>query len=91
MAEESARTDGSSGCPVAGIALNSLPMVASLATACRETMSQWADYIAQKVTSDRVGATTARNLAIRILMAFEGALILARVYQSPESFRIAGV
>jgi len=78
------------GCPVAGIALSAVPMVTPLAEACNDSMAQWIDLIAQNLTTTRISAVEARALATKVLIGFEGALVLARVQQSSESLRITG-
>jgi TetR/AcrR family transcriptional repressor of lmrAB and yxaGH operons len=89
MAVTAAEKSYSNGCPVAGIAVNSVPMVESLTILCRESISLLIDYVTQKLVTDRIDATTAHALATRVLICFEGTLILARIYQSADSFHIA--
>lgn len=91
MARQMDELGFTSGCPVAGIALNTVPMSASLAALCRETMTQWADLIARGIKDESIDSARAQALATTILVACEGALVLARVYQSSESLRTAGI
>ena len=89
-ADEIAGTGYAEGCPLAGIALNSVPMEAPLSETCLGSLSQWTEYLAQKITNDRIDPETALRLATKVLIAFEGALVLSRIRQSSECLTVAG-
>jgi TetR/AcrR family transcriptional repressor of lmrAB and yxaGH operons len=78
------------GCPVAGVAINTVPMSDSLSAVCLETMEKWTFYLAQKFTTDRIDQDRALFLAKIVLICFEGALITSRISQSAEGLRMTG-
>lgn len=74
---------GSSGCPVAGIAIDT-GAADGLIGAARAAFSQWTALLADKLQAAGVPAYRARPIAVASLAAMEGALILCRAERSSQ-------
>jgi len=78
------------GCGVAGVALDTVPMSASLSQLCSDTMDDWASYLAGKFTLEAVSPIKARGFAEMALTMMEGALVTSRIYRNAGSLRETG-
>lgn len=74
------------GCPMAAVALDTVPRDPSLARLCQTTLGRWSDYLASRLE----GSKRPEVWVARVLVAFEGALVLARVQGSGEVLRTTG-
>lgn len=74
------------GCPMAAVALDTVPRDPGLARLCQSTLDEWSDYL----TSRLGGVNDPTVWVARILAAFEGALVLGRIQGSGEALRTAG-
>jgi TetR/AcrR family transcriptional regulator, lmrAB and yxaGH operons repressor len=78
-------SDGSSGCPVAGVAIDTGTATAEdLIEAARAAFSSWTGLLAAKLQEAGVPAHRARPIATASLAAMEGALILCRAERSSQ-------
>jgi TetR/AcrR family transcriptional repressor of lmrAB and yxaGH operons len=74
------------GCPMAAVALDTVPREPSLAHLCAHTLDRWSAYLGSRLP----GVGDAQTWVTRVLVAFEGALVLARVQGSGEPLRATG-
>jgi TetR/AcrR family transcriptional repressor of lmrAB and yxaGH operons len=74
---------GSSGCPVAGIAIDT-GTADDLTAAARAAFSDWIALLADKLQAAGVPEQRARPIATATLAAMEGALLLCRAERSSE-------
>jgi TetR/AcrR family transcriptional regulator, lmrAB and yxaGH operons repressor len=72
------------GCPVSTVALESGPDFPALQNACRQAYDLWLVDITGVLSQFGVREEDARELAVFLLSAFEGALILCRAKGSAE-------
>ncbi len=75
---------GSSGCVVAGVALDTEATDDTLIETVRASFRSWAGVLAEQFEAAGVGAGRARSLALAAVAGMEGALILCRAEQSVE-------
>jgi TetR/AcrR family transcriptional regulator, lmrAB and yxaGH operons repressor len=75
---------GSSGCPVAGIAIDTGTATDDLIGAARAAFSQWTALLAGQLQAAGVPAHRAGPIATATLAAMEGALILCRAERSSQ-------
>ena len=69
---------GSSGCVVAGVAIDTIAGDAGLAEVIRATFASWVDLLREQLEAAGVPAGRAGSIALATLAAMEGALILCR-------------
>lgn len=74
------------GCPMAAVALDTVPREPSLAQLCAHTLDRWSAYLGSRLA----GVDHPQAWVTRVLVAFEGALVLARVQGSGEVLRATG-
>lgn len=72
------------GCPIATVALETVPDTPQMAEACAAALERYHAALAAGLARTGVQARKAKPLATTILAAFEGALILARTRRSTE-------
>lgn len=72
------------GCPVAPIILDLVGEPGPLATACREALGEWQRILRDGFEAAGIPAARAASLAVTVVSALEGALILARAERSIE-------
>ena len=89
MAANLERSDFKEGCPIAPTALEMSGTSAALTAAAGAAFQSWEQEIAAGLLSFRFNAERAKLLATAALSQFEGALLLARTYQSLEPLRRA--
>ena len=75
---------GSSGCPVAGIAIDTGSAADDLIDAARGAFSQWTGLLASQLQAAGVPGYRAGSITTTTLAAMEGALILCRAERSSE-------
>ncbi|WP_280401836.1 TetR/AcrR family transcriptional regulator [Nocardia carnea] len=76
------RGDYAIGCPIAAAALGNEPDAVAAAGA---TFDSWRDLIAEKLVRDGAAAPRARSVAVLVVSALEGALIVARTERDPAA------
>jgi TetR/AcrR family transcriptional regulator, lmrAB and yxaGH operons repressor len=89
MAADLERSDFKEGCPIAPTALEVSGVSEALTTVAAEAFRGWEDAIATSLQSFRFNGERARLLATAALSQLEGALLLARTYQSLEPLQRA--
>jgi TetR/AcrR family transcriptional repressor of lmrAB and yxaGH operons len=89
MAANLERSDFKEGCPIAPTALEMSGTSEALTVAAGAAFQSWEQEIAAGLESFRFNAERAKLLATAALSQFEGALLLARTYQSLEPLRRA--
>ena len=89
MAADLERSDFKEGCPIAPTALEISGASAALTAAAAAAFQGWEQEIAAGLQSFRFNAERARLLATAALSQLEGALLLARTYQSLEPLQRA--
>ncbi|NKY55029.1 TetR/AcrR family transcriptional regulator [Nocardia flavorosea] len=76
------RGDYAVGCPIAAAALGNEPDAVAAAGA---TFDTWRDLIAGKLVRDGAAPQRARSVAVLVISALEGALIVARTERDPAA------
>lgn len=66
------------GCPVAPVILDSPETSSELARACRESVERWHQILRDRLRTAGLPSHRAESLALLVVSAVEGALILAR-------------
>lgn len=93
--KELQRSDFRAGCPVVAVAVEagdpdkperSQPVIDRAAAA----FTRWQDVIAQRLTVDGVAERDAAALAMLVLSAFEGAIVVARASRDVEPLDLVG-
>jgi len=75
-------SDGSCGCPVAGVAVDTGATADHLIDAARDAFSSWTSLLASQLQAAGVPAHRAAPIATTALAAMEGALLLCRAERS---------
>jgi TetR/AcrR family transcriptional repressor of lmrAB and yxaGH operons len=78
------------GCPIATVALETVPGVDALTDACSRAFEHWTDAIAAKLVAAGVKRKRAAELATVVLAGIEGALVVARVGRSKRPLVLTG-
>jgi AcrR family transcriptional regulator len=89
-AEHLRETKFADACPIATVALEVSSTSEQMRRACAEVFEGWVTAGAQRFERAGIAPATARELAIAMLAALEGAFVLARAGQTTEPLRIAG-
>jgi len=89
MGADLERSDFREGCPIAPTALEISGASETLTAAARAAFQSWEQEIATGLQSFRFNAERAKLLATAALCQLEGALLLARTYQSLEPLQRA--
>ena len=84
MAASLEQTDFELGCPIATVALETSAGSQRLADACAAGFAGWQASIAAGLERDGHPAAEARELAVLVLSALEGALVLARASRDTD-------
>ncbi|BEP13145.1 TetR/AcrR family transcriptional regulator [Acidothermaceae bacterium B102] len=71
-------SDGSAGCVVAGVAIDTTARDVALVDVVRETFRAWVDLLTSQLEATGIGPPRARAIATATLAGMEGALILCR-------------
>jgi TetR/AcrR family transcriptional repressor of lmrAB and yxaGH operons len=77
------------GCPVATVALETVPASVALTGVCGSSMQRWRETLADALSAEGTDVQRANQLATVILANFEGSLLLSRVERSTEPLRLA--
>lgn len=72
------------GCPVAGLTLELSAGSEAIAHACREVYTGWIERIASALTSFGLPEGKSRDLAVAIVSALEGSVIISRAMRSTK-------
>ena len=84
-------SDYTFGCPVAPVILDQAGGVAELADLCRQAFEIWTGMLRQGFVDAGASSSRAATLALLVVAAIEGGLLLARAYRDCEPLlRIAG-
>ena len=75
-------SNGTAGCVVAGVAVDTLPDAAELMAAVRGAFDSWVDLLASQLRASGLPPARSRSVAVAALAAMEGALILCRAERS---------
>jgi AcrR family transcriptional regulator len=89
-AEHVAETDYADACPIATVALEVSSSSEPMREACEEVFERWLAAGSERFEEAGLAAETARELAIAMFAALEGAFILARATRSTEAVTVAG-
>jgi len=82
-------TDYADACPIATVALEVASTNEPLRTATAEVFESWIVSAAQRLTDSGIDGSRARELAVFIVSALEGAFILCRAAKSTEAMDVA--
>ncbi|MGE0116491.1 MAG: TetR/AcrR family transcriptional regulator [Dongiaceae bacterium] len=74
-------TDYTFGCPVAPVILDAAGGVDELGELCRRTLETWTEMLRRAFAEAGVPARRARALALLVVSAIEGLLVIARAYR----------
>lgn len=83
-------TDYADACPIATIALEVSSSSEPMRRACAEVFESWVTAAAQRLRRAGVAHERAREVAIALLCALEGAFVLARAQRDTEPVAVAG-
>jgi AcrR family transcriptional regulator len=83
-------TDYEDACPIATVALEVSSVSEPLREACAEVFESWVDAAARRFADAGIDAERARELAITMFAALEGAFVLCRALRDTEPLAIAG-
>jgi AcrR family transcriptional regulator len=83
-------TDYADACPIATVALEVASTSEPLRRATAEVFERWIEAGAERFAAAGVPPARARELAISLIAALEGAFVLSRALRSPEPVRILG-
>jgi TetR/AcrR family transcriptional repressor of lmrAB and yxaGH operons len=83
------RSGFAAGCPVTSVLLETVPGSDALRTATNATLSDWTARVAEHARSDGYGDRAALALGDTMLIALEGAWVLARARQDRGAFENA--
>ncbi len=89
-AEHLEETDYVDACPIATVALEVSSTSETMRLACAEAFESWIVAGAKRFVHAGIDADRARELAIEMFVALEGAFILARAQRTTDPLRIAG-
>jgi TetR/AcrR family transcriptional repressor of lmrAB and yxaGH operons len=78
------------GCPVATVALETVPRFDRLSEACVAAIEAWKNRLVEEFTRAGAAPVRADQLATLTVSNLEGALLLARVARSTEPLDLAG-
>jgi TetR/AcrR family transcriptional repressor of lmrAB and yxaGH operons len=78
------------GCPVATVTLEEAASSDLLAVACHDAFSRWRAELADSFAAHAIEASEVDSLAILVLAAIEGGLLLSRAARDQGPLRIVG-
>jgi AcrR family transcriptional regulator len=85
-----AETDYADACPIATIALETASTSEPMRRASAGAFESWLEVLTDRLTEAGIPRRRARELAVELFCAIEGAFLLSRATRSPEPIRIAG-
>jgi hypothetical protein len=83
-------SDYADACPIATVALEISSTSEPMRLACAEVFESWVSAASERLSAAGLDADTARELAIGMIAALEGAFVLARAARSTEPLEVAG-
>ncbi len=89
-AEHLRETDYADACPIATVALEVSSTSEPLRQACADVFDGWISSGTERFVAAGLSENTARELAISMIAALEGAFVLARALRSTEPLDVAG-
>jgi AcrR family transcriptional regulator len=89
-AEQLRATDYADACPIATVALEVSSTSEPLREACAHVFDGWVVLAAERFVDAGIERDAARELAIGLIAALEGAFVLARALRSTEPLNVAG-
>ncbi len=90
LAHELSESDWIEGCPVTAAALETLGTDSEIQRACADALRSWEQLVHDKLLRCGFPAPSARELAVTVVCALEGAEVTAQVNRSEEPLRMAG-
>lgn len=75
------------GCPVAAVSLDLGPASGPLQAACGQALDSWVALMADALRREGRSAPEAESLALTVIAAFEGALLVARARRDASALR----
>ncbi len=89
-AELVAATGYADACPIATVALEVASTSEPMREAAAEAFESWLVVLADRLVGAGIGAERARELAVELFCAIEGAFLLSRTTRSTEALAVAG-
>lgn len=89
-AAQLAATGWAEGCPVATVALETAHQSDALASACGAVFESWRAALTEAFVARGLKAADAASLALLVLSAIEGALLLSRAARDAGPLRVVG-
>jgi TetR/AcrR family transcriptional repressor of lmrAB and yxaGH operons len=83
-------TDYADACPIATVALEVASTSETMREAAAEAFESWLEVLERRLHEAGVAPDRAREVAVELFCAIEGAFLLARTTRSAEPVRIAG-
>ena len=83
-------TDYADACPIATMALETASTSEPMRRASADAFESWLEVLADRMRGGGIPRARARELAVELFCAIEGAFLLSRATRSPEPIRIAG-
>jgi len=83
-------TDYADACPIETVALEVASTNETLRTACAEVFESWIVEATRRFTDAGIPKSAARDLAVMVISALEGAFVLARGMKDARHVEIAG-
>lgn len=77
-------SDYTFGCPVAPVILDGSGDLGEFDALCRETLRRWIDMLRESFAAAGIPKDRARGLALLVVAAIEGALLIARAFRDCE-------
>lgn len=82
-------SDFASACPVASVAMETVPQSSALGAASRRALEQWEAVVAGGLEASGISSARSRELARLLIVIFEGSLIGARLHGTREPIALA--
>jgi AcrR family transcriptional regulator len=89
-AEVLVATDYADACPIETVALEVASSEEPLRLVTAGIFGEWVDSATERIAAAGIGPDAARELAIALIGALEGAFVLSRAMKSPEPLHAAG-
>jgi TetR/AcrR family transcriptional regulator, lmrAB and yxaGH operons repressor len=83
------RSDYAEGCPITAVHLETTPLSDRLTIATREVFACWCDCVANHARRLGLADAPAKDCALGLVLAIEGAWVLARARRSRDPFVLA--
>ncbi|GGY83065.1 TetR/AcrR family transcriptional regulator [Streptomyces omiyaensis] len=90
LAEELGASGWTDGCPVTAAALETLGTDSQIQRACAAALRGWEELVADKLLRGGLSARDAREVAVTVMAALEGAEVTAQVSRSAEPLHATG-